>query len=212
MFLAPLGAQAAQHVHPKLLILIAGIVGLSLVWAATLQTDFWYFSILYVVGFGGTNAMTYMVPVHHGWLWFPERPGLVSGIIICGFGFGALIFNNLSRVIVNPENESSDDNGAFSEEVNKRVPQMLQTVLVCFMVMTLVALCLISRGPQPALADQRKAEVDLIDDVVSTSTMQTEQEEASSRYEPSFVGSPSVRGIEANFASAGEEASPASSR
>ena len=69
--------------------------------------------------------MTYMVPVHHGWLWFPGRPGLVSGLIIAGFGFGSLIFNNVARDIVNPDNESSDENGKFSDAVNDRVPYML---------------------------------------------------------------------------------------
>ena len=52
--------------------------------------------------------MTYMVPVHHGWLLFPNRPGLISGLIICGFGFGALIFNTVSRILVNPDDESAD--------------------------------------------------------------------------------------------------------
>ena len=96
--------------------------------------------------------MTYMVPVHHGWLWFPNKPGLVSGLVICGFGFGALIFNNVSRVIVNPENESADENGTFSIEVNDRVPYMLRVVVMCLMTMTLIAICLISKGPKTAIA------------------------------------------------------------
>ena len=95
-----------------------GVIGLSLVYISTLQSDFLLFCVFYILGFGVTNAMTYMVPVHHGWLWFPERPGLVSGLIICGFGFGALIFNNVSRMIVNPDNESADDDGKFTDQVN----------------------------------------------------------------------------------------------
>lgn len=99
-------------------------------------------------GLGSTNAMTYMVPVHHGWLWFPSRPGLVSGLIICGFGFGALIFNNVSRAIVNPDNESSDEDGKFSESVNERVPFMLQFIVGCLACMTLISIFLISPGPE----------------------------------------------------------------
>lgn len=107
------------------LLFLTAIVGLSLVVMATFQTEFWSFTALYVAGFGMTNALTYMVPVHHGWLWFPNRPGLVSGIIICGFGFGALTFNIMSLAIVNPANESSDEEGKFSDKVNERVPYML---------------------------------------------------------------------------------------
>lgn len=78
------------------LIATGGFTGLSLILLATYQTQFWAFSTLYVVGFGFCNGMTYMVPVHHGWLWFPERSGLISGLIIGGFGLGALIYNNVS--------------------------------------------------------------------------------------------------------------------
>lgn len=151
------------------LLLIATVFSISLVWIATLQSEFWSFAAFYIIGFGVTNAMTYMVPVHHGWLWFPKRPGLVSGLIICGFGFGALIFNTLSQNLVNPDNESADqETGTFSEEVNKRVPGMLRTVLVCFLVMTLVAICLISKGPLPAFAQQNIDEIVLIDDLLQT--------------------------------------------
>lgn len=128
---------------------MTGAFGLSTVFLSTLMTDFWSFTGLYVLGFGVTNALTYMVPVHHGWLWFPGRPGLVSGLIICGFGFGALIFNNVSRMIVNPENESSDADGKFSDTVNQRVPEMLQSIVLCFALMTLLAIVLISPGPEP---------------------------------------------------------------
>ena len=55
--------------------------------------SFGLFLILFAGGFGLTNALTYMAPMHHGWLWFPKSPGLVSGIIIGGFGVGTLIFS-----------------------------------------------------------------------------------------------------------------------
>ena len=134
-------------VYNRLLFLM-NVFGLSLVFLATFQTDFWLFTSLYVAGFGTTNAMTYMVAVHHGWLWFPNRPGLVSGLIIAGFGFGALIFNNVSRQLVNPHNESADEDGKFSDLVNDRVPYMLHIVLICFAVMTLTSIILISPGPE----------------------------------------------------------------
>ena len=49
-----------------------------------------------------------MVPIHHGWLWFPDHPGLVSGIILGGFGVGGLIFDNVFTHVINPGNESVD--------------------------------------------------------------------------------------------------------
>ena len=69
------------------------------------MTDFIPFALLYAFGYGICNGMTYMIPMHHGWLWFPEKPGLISGIIIGGFGLGALVFAPLALALVNPEGE-----------------------------------------------------------------------------------------------------------
>ena len=46
-----------------------------------------------------------MVHVHHSWLFFPNQTGLISGIILAGYGFGALIFDNVSTAIINPNND-----------------------------------------------------------------------------------------------------------
>ena len=130
------------------ILFVANFVGISLLFLATTMSDFSAFTVLYVLGFGINNALTYMVPVHHVWLWFPKRPGLFSGLIITGFGFGALIFNTVSLYLVNPNNESANEEGKFSETVNERLPYMLRIVLVCFLIMTLIAIFLVSPGPQ----------------------------------------------------------------
>ena len=75
-----------------------------MLFAASFASNFYVFLFLFGVGYGTCNGLTYMVPMHHGWLWYPNRPGLVSGIIIGGFGFGALIFGTVARLIVNTGN------------------------------------------------------------------------------------------------------------
>ena len=129
------------------ILLVANAVGITLLLIATTRQSFPVFALLYVFGFGFNNALTYMVPIHHAWLWFPERPGLVSGILISGFGIGALIFNTVCLYLVNPQNESSDESGRFSAEINSRLPFTLRVVITCFFFMTLVAITLISPGP-----------------------------------------------------------------
>ena len=51
--------------------LAANSVGIFVLFLATIQSSFTAFAVLYVLGFGINNALTYMVPVHHAWLWFP---------------------------------------------------------------------------------------------------------------------------------------------
>ena len=121
-------------------------------------------------GFGINLSLSYMVPVHHGWLWWPERPGLVSGLIICGFGFGAFIFNTLSLMIVNPDNISADKDGKFPDEVNENFPKMLTYVILIFIAMSLTAICLISPGPLVSTresASEREFNDTLVDEVMA---------------------------------------------
>jgi hypothetical protein len=50
------------------------------------------------------------LPVSLGWAHFKERRGMITGLIMCGFGFGASFFVFLSTYLVNPNNiKPSDD-------------------------------------------------------------------------------------------------------
>jgi hypothetical protein len=43
-----------------------------------------------------------MTGVSIAWQYFPGREGLISGIIIGGFGVGSFIFTYLSTFLINP--------------------------------------------------------------------------------------------------------------
>ena len=91
------------------LLIIGTSIGLSGMLIATLMDTFYAFLPIFSIGFGVCNGITYLVPLHHSWLWFPDRPGLISGIIVSGFGIGTFAFNELCIYIVNPDNEKADD-------------------------------------------------------------------------------------------------------
>jgi hypothetical protein len=67
-----------------------------------------------------------------GWKYFPFNRGMVSGLIIAGYGFGAFIFNFVCKAIANPNNEEPEviyeENGKkvkyFTEDVYENVPFM----------------------------------------------------------------------------------------
>ena len=110
--------------------------------------NFVIFGILYVLGFSLVFGLSYMVPMHHGWLWFPNYPGLISGIILGGFGLGALIFSPVATALVNPEGFSPVD-GKFPDSVNEKVPRMLLILDVCYLVMVVISSLMIFPGPDP---------------------------------------------------------------
>lgn len=67
-----------------------------------------------------------------GWKYFPFNRGLVSGLIIAGYGFGAFTFNFVTKAICNPNDEEPTvvyyDNGVktkyFDKDVYEKVPFM----------------------------------------------------------------------------------------
>ena len=44
-----------------------------------------------------------------GWQYYPHRKGLVSGIIISGFGLSSFIFSFVVKALFNPQNRSVSD-------------------------------------------------------------------------------------------------------
>ena len=123
------------------------MIGLTSIFMASKVTTFTPFICFFSIGFGICNGLTYMVPMQHGWLWFPKSPGLVSGIIIGGFGIGTFVFNLVCTAIVNPDNISAVD-GKFPKEVNDRVPHMLTVLTISCICIAVVALILIFPGKE----------------------------------------------------------------
>ncbi len=102
---------------------------------------------MYSLSWSINQGISYMVPVHHGWLWFPESPGLVSGLVIGGFGLGALVFNNVSTLIINPDNLKSTEVD-YDKIISGRFVKMLHYLLLSYALLALLGVALIFSGPK----------------------------------------------------------------
>ena len=129
------------------MITIGASIGLTMILIASMMKEFFPFLFLFSIGFGFCNGFTYMVPMQHGWLWFPDKPGLISGIIIGGFGIGTFALNLICEHIVNPENIQADSEGKFPSQVNKRVPRMLATFALICTCFAIIGCLMIFPGP-----------------------------------------------------------------
>ena len=96
-------------------------------------------------------GMCYFIPLVCGWEYFPNRKGLVSGIILAGYGFSSFIFAHASTALVNPDHAnptiSDPVSGVtyFDETVAMRLPKMMRTLTYTWTVIVIVSVCLISR-------------------------------------------------------------------
>lgn len=91
-----------NHMNPKLLILFGGSVGIIGCYLSSFVKNYYSFLLLFSVSFGITNGLTYIVPLHIAWMYFPNKEGLLAGIIIGSFGLGGFIYGLVSSYVVNP--------------------------------------------------------------------------------------------------------------
>jgi len=87
-----------KKVGPRVVALTGGIVlGLGYIIAGLSGTSFW--GILIGVGLlGGAGiGLGYVCPIAALAKWFPDKKGLIMGLAVAGFGFGALIWVKLTQ-------------------------------------------------------------------------------------------------------------------
>jgi len=147
---------------PRVIAAIGSIMIVSAVWLASMATSWYFFVAAYAVLFPAGVGIVYYTPMMCGWEWFPENRGMVSGIIVAGYGFGAVISGFISTRIVNPNNLKtvSVNDGAqpdlFPVEVAAMVPEMLRSLAVMFAFMLGIGSALLSRNPE-VVAKEKQA-------------------------------------------------------
>ena len=99
-----LGGHLELRVGPRVAASLGSIflVGAPLISSRVTSYPLMIFTYGVLFGFGG--GLTYTVPLVCGYRWEPNRKGLVSGIVLSGFGLSALIFNQIQSSLVNPDN------------------------------------------------------------------------------------------------------------
>ena len=131
------------------------------------------FIYLYSISFGIGKAFMYSAALQAGWSHLQGRIGMVSGLIICGFGFGGFIFGIVMNRLCNPDNISVEiiiidgkEEQLFPQEVAERVPYMLRTLI-------LIWSCLFLFGA--FTVHTYKAPIDLLD-IMTVSSQVANQE------------------------------------
>jgi OFA family oxalate/formate antiporter-like MFS transporter len=82
---------------PRIVAFVGGIVfGSGYVLAGLFGRSF-VGQIMFIGVIGGTGlGLTYVCPIAVGMKWFPDKKGLITGLAVAGFGFGALIWVKLA--------------------------------------------------------------------------------------------------------------------
>ncbi|MFC1581563.1 OFA family MFS transporter [Candidatus Neomarinimicrobiota bacterium] len=93
-----LAGRIMPKIGPKKLAMSGGLVlGLGYLLAGLFGgTNFWaIFVFIGIIG-GSGIGLAYVVPIAVGMRWFPDKKGLITGLAVAGFGFGAMLWVKLA--------------------------------------------------------------------------------------------------------------------
>jgi len=76
-------------------------IGVLLGGAALYSGNFWFLLFGYGVVAGIGNGLAYVVPIATLIRWFPDRRGLITGLAVMGFGFGAFFIGLIVPGLIN---------------------------------------------------------------------------------------------------------------
>lgn len=93
-----IAGRMMPKVGPRKLAIAGGVVlGIGYILAGLFGgTSFWpIFLFVGIIG-GSGIGLAYVVPIAVGMRWFPDKKGLITGLAVAGFGFGAMLWVKLA--------------------------------------------------------------------------------------------------------------------
>ena len=119
--------------------------------------------------FGMGMGICYSAPIACASRWMPEKKGLLSGIIVAGFGGGAFIFGQIALNILNPTREGIAGGGQSKEsyydsdsQIANMVPTMFLYLGLLYAVLILIGSSLLSDPPVVAETIVFESELNVI--------------------------------------------------
>ena len=103
-----LGGRIQDRRGPRIVALAGGViyaVGVVLASFAQDRSQLWLLVLGYGVISGFGLGFAYIVPIAMLQKWFPDRRGLITGLAVGGFGFGAVLTSPIAQALIknNPE-------------------------------------------------------------------------------------------------------------
>ncbi|CAL4147926.1 unnamed protein product, partial [Meganyctiphanes norvegica] len=114
-------------------------------------------------------SLSYVSPLACGMKWFPDKKGLINGLIVAGFGLGALGSTNFQTLYLNPENKSPGPDGYFDDPaILERVPSVFISLGVIFLVMQYTGCLFLSKPAQNSETHHQQDRQRLLDEEVES--------------------------------------------
>lgn len=130
MILMPFGTYMEKSCGPRLVVVIGALGMTAFVFALAYVKSPIAFVIVFSLAFG-LPTIGFYVPMMCAWKYFPGKRNVLTGISVCGFSLGPLVFSYICHMIVNPDDIPPKEYsyGAikqyyFEAEVYNNVPKL----------------------------------------------------------------------------------------
>lgn len=93
--------------------------------------------------FGMGDGIGNLSVINNGFRYFPNKRGLVNGVILGGMGLASSVLTPLADyVIINPNKEDVESNGFYPAKVANNLVNFIKTLIVIFVVLGALAISL----------------------------------------------------------------------
>jgi OFA family oxalate/formate antiporter-like MFS transporter len=97
------GGRIQDRRGPRMVALVGGVVyaiGIILASFAQSRSQLWLLVLAYGVIGGFGLGLAYIVPIAMLQKWFPDKRGLITGLAVGGFGFGAVLTSPIAQSLI----------------------------------------------------------------------------------------------------------------
>jgi len=93
--------------------------------------------------FGLGDGLANLSVIKNCWKYYPDKLGLVNGIIIGGLGLSSCILTPIADyLIINPDKRSPDNFGIYPKDVSNKLKNYLLFLAILFFILSIVAVSL----------------------------------------------------------------------
>ena len=132
-----LSLRFSQKINYHIYFPVFGLFLVLSIFLSSYMTSFWLFVVLFSFMFGLGCGFFYVILMINAFEYFPNKKGVISGILMGIYGLGGFLFTLLMSWIINPENQlpvkGPDGNNYFyDEKIYNKLPNALRILSYCF--------------------------------------------------------------------------------
>ena len=137
-----IGVKLGNKIGARFITLI-GVVFMNLSYIFMMIFTNYYLILLSMGVFGLGDGLANLSVIKNCWKYYPDKLGLVNGIIIGGLGLSSCILTPIADyLIINPDKRRPDNFGIYPKDVSNKLKNYLLFLTILFFILSIVAVSL----------------------------------------------------------------------